>query len=154
MPANSFSRSVLKNIATLGFIGYLPYAPGTWGSLAGFLFVVGVGPPGPVHLSLIIAGTIIGIVASGTAEEMIGEKDSGHIVVDELIGFLVSVAFLPHTLLHLTAGFLLFRFFDILKPFPVRTLERALGGGAGIMADDLAAGILTNVILQAWTRIF
>jgi len=154
VPPETFFRSLLKKIATLGFIGYLPFAPGTWGTLAGLIFVIFENSPMPVHLALIIAVAGLGVIASDTAEKIIGDADSGHIVIDEFAGYLVSVSFLPHTYGYLIAGFLLFRIFDILKPFPIRTLERALKGGAGIMADDILAGIFTNVILQAWTRIF
>lgn len=154
VPSDTFFQSLLKHIATLGFIGYLPFAPGTWGTLAGLIFVIFANPSIPVHLAFIIAVAVIGVVASDTAEKIIGEADSGHIVIDEFAGYLVSVSFLPHTYGYLIAGFLLFRIFDILKPFPIRTLERALKGGAGIMADDILAGIFTNVILQVWTKIF
>jgi phosphatidylglycerophosphatase A len=150
----TFSDTLFKKIATLGFIGYLPFAPGTWGTLAGLIFVIFANLSMPVHLALIIAVAGLGVIASDTAEKIIGEADSGHIVIDEFAGYLVSVSFLPHTYGYLIAGFLLFRIFDILKPFPIRTLERALKGGAGIMADDILAGIFTNVILQVWTKIF
>jgi phosphatidylglycerophosphatase A len=157
MPDNITERtlvhSLLKNIATLGFVGYLPVAPGTWGSIAALLFVFAVPLTVPVYLLFTAAGVLIGIIASDAAEKIIGETDSGHIIIDEFTGFLVSVFFLPHTYGYLIAGFLLFRIFDILKPFPIRTVEKALKGGAGIMGDDILAGIFTNIVLQVWTRI-
>jgi phosphatidylglycerophosphatase A len=152
--ANKFFRPLLKNIATLGFVGYLPVAPGTWGTLAGLLLVGFLSLSATAHLVVIIGVTCIGIVSSGVAEQMIGETDSGHIIIDEVAGFLVSVLFLPRTHGYLIAGFLLFRIFDILKPFPIRKLEKALKGGPGIMGDDILAGLYTNMILQVWIRIF
>ena len=108
----------------------------------------------PVHLTLIMAVTVFGVISSGVAEKVIGETDSEHIIIDEFAGFLVSVFFLPHTYSYLIAGFLLFRIFDILKPFPIGKLEKAFKGGAGIMADDILAGIFTNMMLQIWIKIF
>jgi phosphatidylglycerophosphatase A len=143
-------RVLLKSAATLGFIGYLPVAPGTWGSLAALAFL-SVTHMSPVLHALFILGVIlIGIPSSQTAEILIGEKDSGHIVIDEFAGFLVSAFYLPHSYRYLIAAFLLFRIFDILKPFPIRRLEKNLKGGFGIVADDLAAGLYTNIILQVW----
>jgi len=153
LQSGPFIQSLLKNVATLGPVGYLPVAPGTWGTLAGLIFMLFTNPSVYVHSFLIIALTGAGVIASATAECVIGEADSGHIIIDEFVGFLVSVFFLPHTYGYLIAGFLLFRFFDILKPFPIRTLEKALRGGVGIMADDILAGTFTNITLQIWTKI-
>jgi phosphatidylglycerophosphatase A len=146
-------NKILKNIATLGFVGYLPVAPGTWGSLVSAVFVAFLDPSSAVQAILIVIGFIIGTISSTVAERVIGQTDSGHIVIDEFIGFLVSVAYLPQTYGYLIAAFFLFRFFDILKPFPIRQAERSLKGGFGIMTDDVLAGIYTNAILQAWKLI-
>lgn len=149
MPSAATSiRRLLKEIATLGFIGYLPVAPGTWGTLAGLAFVICLRLSLPLHLSAIAFCTIAGMIASGIAEEMIGEQDSSHIIIDEFTGFLISFIALPRTPEYFIAAFLLFRFFDILKPMPIRTVERLLPGGIGIMADDIMAGVFTNLILQ------
>jgi phosphatidylglycerophosphatase A len=149
-------QSLLKNIATLGFVGYMPVAPGTWGSVAGLIFAELLDLSLPVYFLVILFGLMIGIVAADAAEEAIGEQDSGHIVVDEFIGYLVSAYAVPRTHWHLIAAFLLFRFFDILKPFPISRLEKRLSGGLGIMADDILAGIFANIIIKAWIwiRIF
>ena len=141
---------LLKNIATLGFIGYLPVAPGTFGTFAALAFFALIKPTIPVQVFLLIFVTTIGIFASSRAEEILNEKDSSHIVIDEFAGYALSVLFLPHTLSSLVVSFLLFRFFDILKPLPIRWIERTLPGGFGIMADDLVAGIYTNVVIRAW----
>ncbi|MBI3592707.1 MAG: phosphatidylglycerophosphatase A, partial [Nitrospirae bacterium] len=86
-------------------------------------------------------------------EKNTGIKDSKHIVIDEFVGYLASVAFLPLTAGYIVAAFFLFRFFDILKPPPIRNVEKKFHGGLGIMLDDLLAGIFTNIILQIWRMI-
>jgi phosphatidylglycerophosphatase A len=144
---------ILKNIATLGFVGYLPVAPGTWGSLVAAVFAAFLNPSLSAQAALIVIGFVIGTISSAVAERLIGQTDSGHIVIDEFIGFFVSVFYLPQTYGYLIAAFFLFRFFDILKPFPIRQAERSLKGGFGIMTDDVLAGIYTNAILQIWKLI-
>jgi phosphatidylglycerophosphatase A len=141
---------LLKNVATLGFIGYLPKAPGTFGTFAALIFFALIKPSISVHVFLVIFLTALGIIASSRAEEILNEKDSSHIVIDEFAGYALSVLFLPHTLSSLVVSFLLFRFFDILKPLPIRWIERTIPGGFGIMADDLVAGVYTNLVMHAW----
>lgn len=143
-------QSFLKYLATLGFIGYLPIAPGTFGSLVAMVFFAILKPPLSVHIFLIIAITVVGTIASHKTEKLLNEKDSRHIVIDEFAGYALSILFLPATLPYLIAAFLLFRLFDILKPPPIRWIEATISGGFGIVADDLMAGIYTNVLLQIW----
>ncbi|MDA8431521.1 MAG: phosphatidylglycerophosphatase A [Nitrospiraceae bacterium] len=148
------ARNILTQIATLSFIGYLPVAPGTWGSVAGLLFVALTRVPSPALAAIVAAGTVLGVIAADAAEKEIGETDSGHIIIDEFVGYLVSVVFVPHTFVYLLAAFLLFRFFDILKPFPIGMVEKKLSGGWGVMADDIAAGLIVNMVLQIWKMTF
>jgi phosphatidylglycerophosphatase A len=150
------AKSILKNIATLGPVGYLPFAPGTWGSACGLVFAELFHFSFPVYLFIIVAGIVIGIISSGVAENAIGEKDSGHIIIDEFVGYLIAASAVPHTHIYLVAAFLLFRVFDILKPFPINRVEKGLSGGLGIMADDVLAGVIANILLRVliWTRIF
>jgi phosphatidylglycerophosphatase A len=96
------------------------------------------------------AGFIAGVLSSQVVEKESGTHDSKHIVIDEFVGYIASVIFLPLTAGHLVTAFFLFRFLDILKPPPIRNLERMFSGGMGVMVDDLAAGIITNLILQLW----
>ncbi|RJQ15057.1 MAG: phosphatidylglycerophosphatase A [Nitrospiraceae bacterium] len=138
-----------KYIATLGFIGFIPYAPGTFGSAAGLLFVISIKPDDAQLLIFSAATFFIGLLTSHQAEKLLG-KDSGHIVIDELCGYLISVIFIPRSAGYFIAAFVLFRIFDILKPPPVRNVERAVPGGAGVMLDDVLAGVYTNVCLQLW----
>jgi phosphatidylglycerophosphatase A len=145
----TITQLILRNIATLGFVGYLPWAPGTWGTAAALLLVVLVRPSTPLYLAITLLAVVLGTVSAHEAERAMGSKDPGPIVIDEFAGYLFSMALLPQETGYLLAAFILFRFFDILKPLWLRRLE-ALGGGPGIMADDIAAGIVTNVLLQLW----
>jgi phosphatidylglycerophosphatase A len=142
--------AMLTNIATLGFIGRLPFAPGTFGSLAAMVFFVLLKPPFSVQAFLLIAITLVGTIASHHTEKLLEEKDSRHIVIDEFAGYTLSILSLPSAISYFVAAFLLFRFFDILKPPPIRWIERILPGGIAIMADDLMAGIYANAVLQIW----
>lgn len=140
----------LKNIATLGFIGYLPIAPGTWASALGVLFFVIFNISLSFLFLLICFITVIGITSSTLAERLIGQKDSRHIVIDEFLGYLISVFSLPNNYIILISAFFLFRFFDILKPFPIRIVEKKFKGGLGIIMDDILAGFYSNLILQGY----
>jgi phosphatidylglycerophosphatase A len=97
----------------------------------------------------VIVSVVLGTVASGRAEKVLGQKDSGHIVIDEVAGYFISMIFLPQTFGYFAAAFVLFRIFDILKPPPINRLQH-FHGGVGVMADDIAAGILANIVLQIW----
>ena len=141
-------------MATLGFVGYMPFAPGTWGSAVGLLFVTLLDLSPAEQFIVIASGIVVGIISSDTAEVTIGEHDSSKIVIDEFIGYLVSVFYVPHTYAFLIAGFLLFRIFDILKPFPINRIDESMSGGLGIMADDLLAGIFTGILLRLWIAIY
>jgi phosphatidylglycerophosphatase A len=91
---------------------------------------------------------ILAIWSSGRCEDILGRPDPGEIVIDEVAGFLLTVIFFPLTWITLTAGFFLFRFFDILKPPPIRQIEKKLPGGFGVVLDDLAAGIYAHLCLR------
>jgi phosphatidylglycerophosphatase A len=144
---------VLKYIATLGFIGYLPFAPGTFGSLSAFAVFVLLKPTVFIHIIILLFIIPIAIISSHHAEKLLNDKDSRHIVIDEFCGYLISVLFIPYSTGFAITAFFLFRFFDILKPFPIRKIESVLSGGKGIMADDIAAALYTNIILQIWKLI-
>lgn len=143
-------QALLKHIATLGPIGYIPFGPGTFGSLTGLICLWFFPLSLRWHFLLIIAGSIIGSIAATAAEKQLGQKDSSKIIIDEFIGFYVAAFFIPHTPTLLIAAFLLFRLFDIFKPLMIRNVERTLSKGKGVMADDILAGIYANAILQVW----
>ncbi|OIO04484.1 MAG: phosphatidylglycerophosphatase A [Desulfovibrionaceae bacterium CG1_02_65_16] len=147
--APTLSDRLLVFVATLGPIGRMPKAPGTWGSAAALAAAPWcfVPLPLPARLGVLAAVLLAGTWAAGRAEKILGRKDPGCVVVDELLG--QWTAFAPFFLsgwtqnmpLDLLELFLLFRFFDILKPWPIRALDRGVPGGLGIMLDDLAAGL-------------
>ena len=149
----TFLQFLSKIIATVFFIGYIPFAPGTFGSLAALAFIWIFRPDILTLLAILITIFIAGVSSSHAVEKDTGIKDGRYIVIDEFAGYLASVIFLPLTAGYLIAAFFLFRFFDILKPPPIRNVEKTFHGGLGIMFDDLLAGIFTNIILQIWRMI-
>ena len=150
---NSYNTA-LTLVATIGFLGHFPIAPGTIGSLFALVLFLLSDVPVYAHFSIIVIGALLGIHASTIAEKTLNEKDSKKIIIDEFIGFYVSVFYLPKTFGFVLAAFLLFRFFDILKPLFISKLERTLSNGLGVMADDILAGIYANLILQVWLVFF
>lgn len=136
-----------KIIASVFYIGYLPIAPGTLGSLAAIILNYYICHNAWIASIVILAIVFLGFVTTGRVEKIFGEKDPGEIVIDEFSGMLISLYRMPPTMGYLVAGFLLFRFFDIVKPGPIRKLEK-LKGSLGIMSDDITAGVYTNIILQ------
>ena len=146
-------NQVYHIIATLGFTGYIPYAPGTFGTAIGFLAVLFTRPDDTVLLLLSIPIIIVGTISAHQIEKVLG-KDSGHIVIDEFCGYMVSIMFVPKSTSYLIAAFILFRLFDIFKPFPINSIDRKVSGGAGVMLDDLLAGVYANLCLQLWRVLF
>ena len=166
-PAHSVADYLALSIATCG-VGYLPVAPGTWGSLlaVGLYFLVRVSlsryptdtspPIGPYgffagEIVAIAAITLVGIWAASRTERVLKIKDPGKVVVDEVAGQLIALLPLPLTRIGrwpvlMIIAFLLFRLFDIVKPYPARRFE-SLHGGLGIMADDLVAGAYAAIIV-------
>jgi len=137
-------------VATLGPIGHLKPAPGTWGSAAAvitapFLFM----PYSPTVRCLILAALfVLGSLAASRAEVVLGKKDPGCVIIDEVLGQWLT--YLPFSILptwQVLAGFLFFRLFDITKPFPIRRAENWLPGGWGVMIDDAVAGLYAAAAL-------
>jgi len=136
---------------SLGFgSGLLPKAPGTFGTLAAIPLYLLMSHylTNVLYVIVTVAMLVIGIWICGMTEKAIGIHDHGSIVWDEVVGFLITMLFAPVTWWTVLAGFLLFRLFDILKPFPVSWLDRHMQGGLGTMMDDVAAGVLAWVSLQ------
>ena len=142
-------------LATAGYSGYFPIAPGTVGSAVGLVVYAGLRQMQPatragvcgLEVLAIAAVFFVGIWAAAISERHFGGTDPGPIVLDEVVGMLITVAFIPVGLSAAIAGFFLFRIFDIIKPFPARRLE-SLHGGLGVMADDAMAGIYANLSLR------
>lgn len=136
-------------IATVGYSGYFPFAPGTVGSAAGLLvyLLVWWAQSPAVEVGLIVVLFAAGVWAGTTAERYFGGIDPGPVVIDEVVGMLITLAFVPVGVSGALAGFVLFRIFDVIKPFPAGRLER-LHGGFGVMADDAMAAIYANISLR------
>ncbi len=128
---------------SLGFgSGLAPVAPGTFGTLAGVpVYLLMQDLPLPVYLGVTLLFALLGIWLCGYTARALGVHDHGGIVWDEIVGLLITLIAVPPGWHWLVAGFLLFRLFDILKPWPIRWLDRRVGGGFGIMIDDVLAGL-------------
>ncbi len=135
--------------------GLIKFAPGTWGSLAALPFAWGIssytGPTGLIIASLIAYG--VGIWASGQYSTALGKEDPGAVVIDEVAGQWLALAFVPLSPVLFLISFLIFRFFDIVKVFPANWLDKNVKGGLGIMSDDMVAGLyalITFYLLYAF----
>jgi len=129
------------------FTGYIPIASGTIGSFVGLLFFLIPGfAESSVHLPAIGVMFLIGLRAANAMEKSYG-RDPSVVTIDEIVGMWISLAFLPKTIFVITTAFFLFRFFDIVKPYPARRFDE-MSGGFGIMMDDVIAGIYANVVIQ------
>lgn len=147
--ASSLTDRLALSLATLGPAGRMPFAPGTWGSAAALVLAPWIFVPLPLSARLGALGLVLaaGTWAAARTEKILGRKDPGCVVVDELLG--QWTAFAPFHLtgwttampLELLALFALFRLFDIVKPWPIRAVERSVPGGLGVMLDDLVAGL-------------
>jgi len=136
-------------IATGFYSGYLPKAPGTWGSLVGLLLFLLLHTLNlPVYIAVVAGLFVVGSFAAGEAEKILDNRDPGAVVIDEIVGMLITMIGVPATPLTLFLGFVLFRIFDIVKPFPVNIFDQRFHGGLGIMLDDVVAGIYSLILLQ------
>ncbi|MCU7932288.1 MAG: phosphatidylglycerophosphatase A [Candidatus Thiodiazotropha sp. (ex Codakia rugifera)] len=128
--------------------GLLPKAPGTYGTLVGIPFYLLIQPlPQAYYLLFVLLAFVAGIRICQKTSDDLGIHDHGGIVWDEIVGYLVTMAFAPAGWVWILVGFLLFRLFDILKPWPIRWIDHKVGGGLGIMLDDLLAGIFAAVAM-------
>ena len=143
-------------VATGFYAGFSPFAPGTFGSVIGLLiavicFRIALHPA--VYLLLTMLIFLLGLVSSNALVKELKQDDPQVIVVDEIVGVLITfVGFLSLNVFTGIAGFILFRLFDILKPYPIRKLEQ-IPGGLGVMMDDVLAGLYSNLCLQVLTRV-
>jgi len=138
---------LIKFLATGFGSGLLPFAPGTFGTLVGIPVCLLCLPlTWLMRLLVVLVLLAVSIYISGRAEKIYKKKDDQRIVIDEIVGFQVAMLPAAITIVHLGLAFVLFRFFDILKPFPVRRLEK-LPGGWGVVMDDVGAGIYAGVIM-------
>jgi len=145
-------NSIAKLIATFFYVGLIPIGPGTFGTLATIpLFYFLSFSPLYLYLAITVVIILISVWASSIAEEIFGKTDPGQVVADEVCGFLVTMILVPPTISNIFLGFLLFRLFDIAKPYPTRKFE-SLPGGWGIVMDDVMAGVYSCVTLHILGR--
>jgi phosphatidylglycerophosphatase A len=136
-------------LATGFGVGYSPITPGTLGTLIAipiYYFLSEI--PSPIYEITLTAFFFLSVWISASVENYYGKKDDQRIVIDEIMGFLITMLWIPRTVRFIIVGFFLFRFFDILKPFPIRRLEKRLKGGYGVVLDDVLAGVYANIALR------
>lgn len=143
------SKKILLLIATYFQIGKFPKAPGTVATLATIPLWWALSQTGPI-LYMIITLILfpVGVIAAQAYEAQSDTHDSKEIVIDEVVGFLITMTWLPMTWQSVVFGFAIFRFLDIVKPPPIRQLDRKVPGGLGVMLDDVVAGIIGSVLMQ------
>lgn len=141
--------NIIIFIATGGYAGYLPKAPGTWGTLVALpinFLLLYLSPER--YYAALVAIFVLAVYTAGSAEKIMDRKDPGSIVIDEIIGMLIALIAVPASPLLWGVSFLLFRFFDIVKPWPVSWADRHLNGGLGIVMDDVLAGIYAWLVIH------
>ena len=140
---------IIMFLATGFYSGNLPKAPGTWGSLMALVpwfFMRNM--PLPSYLTLLAVIFVVGCLLAGSAEKILDQADAGPIVIDEFVGMFITLAAAPNHPAAWIIGFLFFRFFDVLKPFPCSWFDTHIHGGFGIMFDDVIAGLYAFLCLQ------
>lgn len=141
-------------LATAGYVGYIPIAPGTFGSAVGLAVYAAVRWSDSIiaEVVVLLVVMVMGLWAADVVEKKLG-KDPGVVVIDEVLGMLVTLAFINASVSAAVAGFFLFRLFDVIKPYPAGHLEH-LRGGPGIMLDDAMAGVYANLALRGLIALF
>ncbi len=153
MSKNSAPRSVWRNpihFLAFGFgSGAMPFAPGTFGTLAALpIYLLMVPLSLWAYLAVVVVMTLLGVWLCHVTSRDLGVHDHGGIVWDEIVGYLITMIAAPPGWQWMVAGFVLFRFFDIIKPWPIGWADRRVHGGLGIMLDDVLAAVLAWVVLQ------
>ena len=136
-------------VATGLYVGMIPWAPGTWGSLAALLPWLLIKDLTLLpYLAVLAAVFVLGFFAAGSAEKILDRPDAGAIVIDEFLGMFITLTLAPAHPAAWLLGFIFFRIFDIAKPFPVSWFDQHIHGGIGIMMDDVIAGLYALISLQ------
>jgi phosphatidylglycerophosphatase A len=143
---------IVRFLATGFFVGYSPFAPGTMGTLLALLLYAVLPTTVTFYWMLILFLIIAGTLISHLAESILGEVDSPKIVIDEICGYFIAMAFLPKTVSLMIIGFVIYRLLDVVKIYPTKKFEM-VAGGIGVMLDDIYAGVITNLILHIVHRL-
>ena len=150
----NFRDTAVIFLATGCFVGNIPIAPGTFGTLLGIPLCFILSKINFLFALLCIIGFIFfAIWTAQRAEKILQKSDPGNIVIDEIAGMTVALIGLPFNLRSVVTGFIIFRALDISKPFPIRRMERRLSGGVGVVLDDVVAGIYSNLVLRLVLRL-
>jgi phosphatidylglycerophosphatase A len=145
---NRAAKAVILFVSQGAYAGRFPVAPGTAGTVVGVFLYLGMKSLPPVHyFAVCVLVILVGTWTAGHSEIILGRTDSPSIVIDEIAGFLTAMFMVPSGWRYIVSGFLIFRVFDVMKPWPLRRFEE-LHGGPGVMLDDVGAGIYTNLLLQ------
>ncbi len=141
-------------VATCAYVGYVPVAPGTFGSAIGLavFYVVRHQRSTAVEVAAIVVLAVVGLWSATEAEHHFGGIDPGPVVIDEVIGMLITLAFIPVSTAGAIVAFFIFRFLDVVKPWPARRLEQ-LSGGLGVVLDDMMAGVYGNLMMWGLVRV-
>jgi phosphatidylglycerophosphatase A len=142
-------RTFVEFVATAGMGRRIPRGPGTYGTLVAVPLVLALWHLGPIlYMAAAAFLMVFAIVIAQFYEDMNGRHDAKEVVIDEIAGFVITMTWLPLTWQAFVVGFVLFRALDIFKPFPIGMLDQKVKGGIGVVVDDVAAGIIANVLLQ------
>jgi phosphatidylglycerophosphatase A len=142
-------KAFVDFFARAGFAHRVPRGPGTYGTIVAIPLVALLQQLSSItYMVIATALMVFAIVIAQFYEDIHGGHDSKEIVIDEVVGYVVAMTWLPPTWQSFLAGFVIFRTLDIWKPFPIRMIDRRVPGGLGVVADDVVAGILTNILLQ------
>lgn len=145
-------KVIVKSISTFFYVGFLPFMPGTFGSLSGILLYYFIKDNYFIYIASTIGLIVLGFLVTSEAEKIFNRKDSSYIVIDEVSGMLLSLMFIPYDVRLVIVAFVLFRILDTLKPYPAGLLQN-LKGSIGIMGDDIVAAAYTNIVLQIVLRL-
>lgn len=140
-------------LATCGWVGLVPKGSGTFGAVIGLFIIMLLPPQSVVFTSVTIITLALAVWSADRAEKIFNKHDDQRIIIDETAGMLFTFLFIPVTWMNIFIGFILFRFFDILKPLGIRKLQ-CLPGGIGIVADDVGAAFAANIALRLISFIF
>lgn len=150
-----WTRKLILGLATGGGVGYLPLMPGTWGSLAAvplWWLLAGLKPG--TYGALLLGLIVVSSYAAGQAETYLSQTDAPAIVIDEVVGLLITLAGRPRQLGWVIGGLLLFRVMDIWKPFPINIINAKIKGGFGVVLDDVLAGVYAWIGLALISRLY
>jgi phosphatidylglycerophosphatase A len=148
-------RRVVLFIASGAYTGYIPVASGTWGTLVAFplfwIFAPWRHLSSALYIACFVASVLLAIWIAGRAETLLQEHDSHAIVIDEIVGYLAATLFMAPTWENTLIAFVVFRVFDVVKPYPAGAIDRGVRGGAGVVLDDVVSGLYANLATRALT---